>query len=120
MATLTEKASELRSRQTRTSNATAPQDSGIRLATFPREGGEWRFSWNTFEGKAYCRFQYWTKDESGGYWPKKDAGFTIKLKELADLADGVQEALDLALKETKRNSPRQEESGIYTESNAPF
>ena len=39
----------------------------------------------------------------------KGQGFTIKVKALPDLAEGVQKALDLALKETGGRSESQKE-----------
>ena len=102
MKTLTQKASELRSAFPKPGGGTAPQDSGIRLATFPRPEGELRFSWNAYEGKPYLRFQLWSKGDDGSFWPVKGAGLSIKVKELPDLAEGVQKALDMALQESKK------------------
>jgi hypothetical protein len=101
MSMLTEKASQLRSSLPKSGGGNAPQDTGIRLATFPRPEGEWRLSWNVFEDRPYVRLQFWSKGEDGGLWPVKGQGFTIKIKELPDLAEGVQKALDRALLETK-------------------
>ncbi len=109
MSTLTEKASQLRSSLPRTGGGNAPQDTGIRLATFPRPEGELRFTWNTYEDKHYLRFQLWSKGDDGAFWPVKGQGFTIKVKELPDLAEGVQKALDMALKETGGLSESQKE-----------
>jgi hypothetical protein len=39
----------------------------------------------------------------------KGQGFTIRVKELPDLAEGIQKALDLALKETRGISNAQRE-----------
>ena len=100
MSTLIQKASELRSILPKSGGGRAPEDSGIRLSTFPRPEGEIRFTWNIYEGKSYLRFQLWRKGEDGSFWPVKGQGFTIKVKELPDLVEGVQKALDLALKES--------------------
>ena len=100
MATLTESADKLRSSLPKSGGGKAPQDSGIRLATFPRPEGELRFTWNIYEGKPYLRFQLWSKGDDGSFWPVKGQGFTIKVKDLPDLAEGVQKALDMALKES--------------------
>ena len=51
---------------------------------------------------ANLRFQLWSKGDDGSFWPVKGQGFTIKVKELPDLAEGVQKALDMALAETKK------------------
>ena len=104
MATLTESADKLRSSLPKSGGGKAPQDSGIRLATFPRPEGELRFTWNIYEGKPYLRFQLWSKGDDGSFWPVKGQGFTIKVKDLPDLAEGVQKALDMALKESGKTT----------------
>lgn len=107
MSTLSEKANELRSALPKNTGATPPQDTGIRLATFPRPEGELRFTWNIYEGSPFLRFQLWIKGEDGSFWPVKGQGLTIKVKELPDLAEGIQRALDMALKATKQNPQRE-------------
>jgi len=104
MSALTEKANQLRGALPKTGQGTPPQDTGIRLATFPRPEGEFRLSWSEYEGRPYLRFQLWSKSDDGSFWPVKGSGFTIKVKELPDLAEGVQKALDLALRETRGDS----------------
>lgn len=75
-----------------------PQDEGRRLATIQRsESEEVRLSWCEWNGKPFVNLRLWTRDASGGWWPSKDKGMTVKVRELADLADGIGEALDLAL-----------------------
>jgi len=102
MNDLQRKANELRSTLPKTGGGTAPVDQGIRLATFPRPEGELRLSWNVYEDRPYLRFQLWSKSDDGSFWPVKGQGLTIKVKELADLAEGVSRALDLALKESEK------------------
>lgn len=102
MSTLAQKASALRSALPKPGGGKAPEDSGIRLATFQRPEGELRFTWNVYENKPYVRFQIWSKSDDGAFWPVKGQGLSIKIKELPDLAEGVQRALDMALKEAKR------------------
>lgn len=109
MSELTKKAQELRSDLPKSGGGKAPEDSGIRLATFPRPEGELRFTWNEYEGKPYLRFQLWSKSDDGSFWPVKGSGLSIKLKDLPDLAEGVQKALDLVLKETGGRSESQRE-----------
>nr|EES53145.1 MAG: hypothetical protein UBAL3_80290018 [Leptospirillum ferrodiazotrophum] len=104
MPTLTKSANKLRSTLPKSGGGTAPQDTGIRLATFPRPEGELRFTWNVYEDKPYLRLQLWSKGDDGSFWPVKGQGFTIKVKELPDLAEGVQKALDMALKESGHTS----------------
>jgi hypothetical protein len=93
-----EHVTEIRTRNSTTGHWT-------RLATFQRPEGELRFSWNTFDGRPYLRLQLWSKGEDGEFWPVKGQGFSIKVRELPDLADGIQQALDMALKEPQSTPP---------------
>ena len=102
MSTLTEKASQLRSTLPKSGGGKAPEDSGLRLATFPRPEGELRLSWNVYENRPYVRLQFWSKSEDGVLWPVKGQGLSIKIKELPDFAEGVQKAIDMALDESKK------------------
>ncbi len=118
MSTLTEKASALRSTFHK-SGGTAPQDTGIRLATFSRPEGEIRFSWNIYEDRPYLRLQLWSKSDDGSYWPSK-TGFTIRIKDLPDFAVGIQTAIDMALEESKTQTSTTRDHAGFTEANAPF
>jgi len=111
MNDLQQKANELRSALPKQGGGTAPQDTGIRLTTFQRPEGELRFTWNVYEDRPYLRFQLWTKGEDGSFWPVKGQGLTIKVKELPDLAEGVQKALDLAIAETKQAGAETKQNG---------
>ena len=102
MSALTQKAQKLRQALPRTGGGKFTQDSGIRLATFPRAEGELRFTWNVYEDRHYLRLQLWSKDDDGSFWPVKGRGFTIRVKDLPDLAEGVQKAIDMALIETRK------------------
>ncbi|AFS52660.1 hypothetical protein [Leptospirillum ferriphilum] len=115
MSALTEKAQKLRQSFPASRGGTPPQDTGIRLATLPRPEGEWRLSWNVFEDRPYLRLQLWSKGEDGSFWPVKGQGLTIKLRELPNLAEGIQRALDMALEAT-----RQHDTAKKLEANAPF
>ena len=114
MSALTEKAQELRSTLPKSGGGTSPLDSGIRLATFPRPEGELRFTWNVYEERPYLRLQLWSKSDDGSFWPVKGQGFTIKVKELPDLAEGVKEALDMALIEAKKEAGNDKRQGGTT------
>lgn len=123
MTALTQKAQELRSTLPKAGGGKALEDSGIRLATFSRPEGELRFTWNEYEGKPYLRLQLWSKSDDGSFWPVKGQGFTIKIKDLPDLAEGVQKALDMALKESggRSESVREDRYARSREgSGAPF
>ena len=115
MTTLKEKAQKLRSTLPKHGGGKAPEDTGIRLATFPRPEGELRFTWNVYEDKPYLRFQLWSKGDDGSFWPVKGQGLTIKLRELPNLAEGIQRALDMALEATRRH-----DTAKKLEANAPF
>lgn len=74
MTTLKEKAQKLRSTLPKHGGGKAPEDTGIRLATFPRPEGELRFTWNNYEDRPYLRFQLWSKGENSSFWPVKGHG----------------------------------------------
>lgn len=126
MSELTEKANQLRSQPPRAFSGTAPQDTGIRLSTFQKPEGELRFTWNVYEDRPYLRFQLWSKSDDGSYWPVKGQGLTIKVKDLPDLAEGVQKALDMALgesgklTETRATGRSKPTSRAYEGAGAPF
>ena len=103
MGELQQKASKLRQALPKQGGGKAPEDSGIRLATFPRPEGELRLSWNVYEDRPYLRLQLWSKSDDGSFWPVKGSGLSIRVKDLPDLAEGIQKALDMALDETRKN-----------------
>ena len=73
-----------------------PTDQGERLATIQRpDGSELRLSWREFEGKFFLAAQRWKPGE-GGFWPDKEQRITVRLREIADFADGIAKALDKA------------------------
>ena len=73
-----------------------PQDLGHRLLTLPRgHDEELRLSLDAYEGRPFLNLRIWTRDPAGrGWWPSK-RGVTFKLRELADVAEALAEALDL-------------------------
>ncbi len=48
------------------------------------------------ETPIYVSVRWWTQDATGGWWPSRERGFTIRLRELAAFAAGVAEAVELA------------------------
>ena len=72
-----------------------PQDLGHRLLTLPRgQDEELRLSLDAYEGHPFLNVRIWTRDTDGrGWWPSK-RGVTLKLRELADVAEALAEALD--------------------------
>lgn len=98
-ADLRQRAEALRQRTAPHAAATPPEERGRRLATFPRgkEGREGlRVTWDEYEGHPYLSLRIWTRDDSGGWWPDKHRGVTVRLRELPDLATAIADALDLA------------------------
>lgn len=95
---LRQKAATVREMFTDRSRPSAPEDTGRRLATLqrPKDNGELRISWSEYEGKPFVSVRLWTRDPNGHFWPHKEKGFTVRLHELADVADAIAEALDLA------------------------
>ena len=73
-----------------------PQDLGHRLLTLPRgQDEELRLSLDAYEGRPFLNVRIWTRDaDRRGWWPSK-RGVTFKLRELADVAEALAEALDL-------------------------
>ncbi|MHB2017729.1 MAG: hypothetical protein ACYCW6_12335 [Candidatus Xenobia bacterium] len=82
----------------------APQENGIRLATMTRfDGTELRMSWAEYNGHRFLNVRVWTQDASSGtWWPDKTRGLSIRLRELADVAEGLEKALELAQQELDR------------------
>lgn len=74
-----------------------PKDSGKRLKTIPRDDGEVAISWATTDaGHPYLNIRFWSKGSDGALFPDGKRGITIRVRELADLAEGVAAAMDEA------------------------
>lgn len=86
--------------------ATPPEDTGQRLATIHRSPTEeLRISWSCFEGHQFLNLRVWVADDHGGLWPDAKKGLSIKLRELADVADAIASALELAEQAATRPKP---------------
>ena len=97
MHDLRQQAERLRSRQRPPSNREPPEDRGRRLATLARgEDAELRVTWDAYQGHPYLSLRLWNRNGEGQWWPDKNKGFTVKIRELPDFAAAVGEALDLA------------------------
>ncbi len=83
-----------------TRTAQPPEDHGQRLATLlrsSRDGSadeEIRVAWTEFNGRPFLSIRTWTHSGEG-WWPTK-AGISVRLRELADFAEAVSKALELA------------------------
>jgi len=64
-----------------------PQENGERLGTFPRgDGSEMRVNLATFEGKPFVSLRLWERDQTGGWWPVKGKGCSVRISEAGELA----------------------------------
>ena len=75
-----------------------PEEQGRRLATFTRAEGEeeLRVSWAEYKGHPFLSFRIWERDTNGQFWPSKERGFTVRLRELPDLAEAIAAAMEEA------------------------
>jgi hypothetical protein len=97
-ADLRQRADHLGGRLPERRAATPPPEQGRRLATLPRpkEDAEIRITWAEYEGNPFVGVRVWRKGDDGQLWPDKHRGFSIRLRELPDVAAAIAEALDLA------------------------
>jgi hypothetical protein len=78
-----------------------PKENGKRLATIPRPGRngapdeEIRVNWSSFEGKPFLQIRVWVR-QGNDWWPVKEKGLSVRVRELADFADGIAAALEEA------------------------
>ena len=98
MADLRQAAGQLRTQLHPTDQPrSAPEENGERLATISRsEGEELRLNWSEFNGHHFLNLRIWAQGDDGAWWPQKDKGLTVRIRELADFAEGVAVALDRA------------------------
>jgi hypothetical protein len=93
---LRDKARALRQHLPQRRSGAPPEERGRRLATLPRgKGEEIRITWDSYEGRPYLSLRVWNQDDNGGWWPTK-VGFTVRLRELPEVAAAIAAALDLA------------------------
>jgi hypothetical protein len=95
---LRHRAQSLRQRLPERRQASPPPEQGRRLATIPRpkDDEELRISWCEYEGHPYLGVRFWRRGDDGQFWPDKARGFSIRLRELPDVAEAIAEALELA------------------------
>jgi hypothetical protein len=95
---LRDRAQSLRGRLPERRQSSPPPEHGRRLATIPRpkDDEELRINWCEYEGHPYLSVRFWCRGDDGQFWPDKHRGFSIRVRELADFADAIAEALDEA------------------------
>jgi hypothetical protein len=70
--------------------AEPPQDTGRRVATFQRHGGEeLRVSVAEWKGHQFVSIRVWAPGPDGRLWPQRARGVSIKLREVAGLAEAL-------------------------------
>jgi hypothetical protein len=100
------KAASLRALIPERRQATPPEENGQRLATLIRgRGEELRINWSTCEGRPFLSIRLWIQADDGGWWPSPKVGCSVRLRELADFADALSEALDLAEEHLRNRGP---------------
>jgi hypothetical protein len=80
-----------------------PRDNGKRLMVIQRGDNEQlRLVWSAYDGHPYLNISLWRLDNLGAFRPVGEKTMSVRMSELADFADGVQQAIELA-KEELRN-----------------
>lgn len=99
---LQQKAAALRATQAPAQEQRDAFDEGQLLAAIPRgDREELRIAWAEYKGHPFLSIRLWSVE--GGKRKPTAKGITIKVKELADVADAIGQALDLAFEhQTKR------------------
>lgn len=94
--TLVEEAEELRS-LCNNHPPKGPTDNGKRLVVIGRgDNEELRLVWSSCDGHPYLNISLWRRDGSGVMRPVGEKTLSVRISELADFADGVSMALELA------------------------
>lgn len=103
--------------QTEAPRPSAPAETGRRLATMPRStrGGpeqELRVSLDEYQGHPYISIRLWQQDgRSGAWWPLKDKGISVRLREADDVAEAIKLAVRLADGPAPAVAPKRESAG---------
>jgi hypothetical protein len=78
----------------------APDDSheaGKVLVAIERpDGQELRIEWAEYRGHPYLSLRLWGKDRAGRWWPDPKRGVSVRLGELEEARDAIEEAIRLA------------------------
>ncbi len=84
----------------------APQDNGQRLATFPRgKNEEFRVTLAEFNGNPFVSLRVWEQNQDGAWWPVKGKGCSVRVGEVAELADALSRVEDLLAEPGRREGP---------------
>jgi hypothetical protein len=90
-----------------------PQETGRRIGTVPRSvDEEIRVNWCEYAGRPYLSLRLWTRDQQGQWWPDAKRGMSVRLRELADMADAIAAAMELA-EDHQRQRPAEGGPGRY-------
>lgn len=74
-----------------------PVENGKRLATLYRGSSEeMRVNWAQMNGYPYLHLRLWRRGLDGVWFPDRERGCTVKVRELAAFSEAVQVALELA------------------------
>jgi len=131
MRNLDSMAARLRESQAPLPVRRAPEENGVRLATIPRrDGDELRVNWSEYQGHNFVNLRVWREGSEGQWYPVKEMGLTIRRAELADFAEGVGKAVELATAPpqaapqahnapSRSNAPRKKVRRSTAEKNAP-
>lgn len=99
------KAAALRATQAPAQEQREAFDEGQLLAAIPRgDREELRIAWAEYKGHPFLSIRLWAIE--GSKRKPTTKGITIKVKELADVADAIGQALDLALEHQARKGGR--------------
>jgi hypothetical protein len=102
--TLAEEAEELRSLCS-AQPPKGPKDNGKRLVAIPRgDNEELRLVWSAYDGHSYLNVSLWRLDSNGAFRPVGEKTMSVRKSELADFADGVSMAIELARQELERRN----------------
>lgn len=67
-----------------------PQETGRRLATFPRgDGVELRVSLAEYQGRPYVALRVWERGQDGQWWPVRGKGCSVRVAEARELAEAL-------------------------------
>jgi len=104
------RAQSLRGQLPERRQSSPPPEHGKRLGTIlrPKDDEELRISWCEYEGHPYLSVRFWCRGDDGQSWPDKHRGFSIRVRELADFADAIAEALGLAEEHLGSRPPQQQ------------